>query len=83
MVAADFNGDGTTDLAVAFDNGIGFLPGDGRGNLGTLVKLGDLDAEHAQAVAARGYAADVNGDGRLDLIVANQYSIRMFLNTCR
>jgi hypothetical protein len=83
MAAADFNGDGTTDLAVAFWDGIGFLPGDGHGNLGALVKLGDLDALHEVPMGTTGYAADVNGDGRLDLVVANRDSIRVFLNTCK
>jgi len=83
LAAGDFNGDGTTDLAVAYENGIGFLPGDGRGNLGALVKLGDLGDIHKDPRYNTGYAADVNGDGRLDLIVANQDSIRVFLNTCK
>jgi len=83
IAAGDFNGDGATDLAIAFWDGIGFLPGDGHGNLGALVKLGDLDALHEVPMGTTGYAADVNGDGRLDLIVANRDSIRVFLNTCR
>lgn len=29
-----------------------------------------------------GYAVDVNGDGRLDLLIANQSSVIVFLNTC-
>jgi hypothetical protein len=83
MAAGDFNGDGATDLAVAFAQGIGFLPGDGHGNLGALVKLGDLGDVHKDPQNTTGYAADVNGDGRLDLIVADQDSIRVFLNTCK
>lgn len=83
MAAGDFNGDGATDLAVAVCEGVGYLAGDGHGNLGNLVMLGDLDAEHPQCNGTTGMAGDFNGDGRLDLVVAGLYSIRVFMNTCR
>jgi hypothetical protein len=88
LTTGDFNGDGSIDIAFASWDGIGFMPGDGRGNFGTVVKLGDLDSyvpnDHPiQPNMTIAVAGDVNGDGRLDLIVANQVSIRVFLNTCR
>lgn len=72
VVAADFNGDGRLDLAVASQGAAGqsgsvfILPGNGDGTfkpaIGYPVGIGTAD-----------YLAwiDVNGDGKLDLIVAN------------
>jgi hypothetical protein len=83
LAAGDFNGDGTTDLAVALWDGVAFLAGDGQGNLGALVEFGNLGPDHEQPDGTTGVAGDVNGDGRLDLVVASRYSIRVFLNTCQ
>jgi hypothetical protein len=47
------------------------------------VTLGDLDQDNVQPTHTAGFAGDVNGDGRLDLMVANHISIRTFLTTCQ
>lgn len=83
LVAGDFNGDGAADLAFSSWDGIGYLPGDGQGSFRDVVTLGDLDQANAQPNLTAGFAGDVNGDGRLDLMVANHISIRTFLNTCQ
>lgn len=67
VAAADFNGDGTLDLAIAdFAGGqVRVLPnrGDGTFAAAALYKTGALPS----AVAA----ADVDGDGRLDIVVGH------------
>jgi hypothetical protein len=62
VVAADFNGDGKLDVAVASLSGIAVLLGNGDGTLQAadfVVKT----PEYAQVATA-----DVNGDGKADLI---------------
>ncbi len=73
VVAADFNGDGKPDVAVSNYCGtancgfstVGVLLGNGDGTLQTAVTYG-LSVEGANRIAV----ADVNADGKLDLVVA-------------
>jgi hypothetical protein len=79
VVVGDFNGDGIPDLAVT-------IPGRPGSTLLTgnevSVLLGNADGTFQPAVtspaggagAATAAAADLNGDGRLDLVVVNQVS---------
>ena len=70
VAVGDFNGDGKLDLAVANQND------PGPGTVSVLLGIGDGTFLPAVAFRAGTYptyvaASDVNGDGRLDLVVAD------------
>ena len=78
MAVADVNGDGNADIVVA-NCSDGDCPGGGGGNRTAVVFLGNGDGTFQTAVpygsggdyASSVAVADVNGDGKPDLIVAN------------
>src|SRR5262249_28972663 len=67
----DFNGDGKTDLveadAVTRVVGVGFGNGSGGFNCGVAIPVGFSLSSSLQSIAA----GDFNGDGKLDLAVAD------------
>jgi hypothetical protein len=67
LASADFNGDGSPDLAVAISSGtvVAIMLGDGSGHFG--VAPGSPVAVSGAPTSVG--AADVNGDGRPDLVV--------------
>jgi hypothetical protein len=69
----DFNGDGKLDL-VACDNSyaeILVLPGDGRGRLNPSGFVSSTASAHAVSMVT----GDLNGDGKLDLVMASGYDV--------
>lgn len=73
LAAGDFNGDGKLDLAVVYsgDDVVSVLLGKGDGSLGNAV---DYSADSTPTALAKSLAmavGDFNGDGTLDLAVAN------------
>ncbi|HSZ57445.1 MAG TPA: FG-GAP-like repeat-containing protein [Tepidisphaeraceae bacterium] len=72
MQLADVNGDGRADLIVAGQSGVSVLLGNGNGTFlpGYTVGVGDPGFEQRRTLAV----ADVNGDGKPDLIVGNYYA---------
>ena len=76
LVAGDFNGDGKLDLAVA-NSGTFSAAGTNLGSVSILLGKGDGTFQTAVSYTAYQYpvfitAADVNGDGKLDLVVASR-----------
>jgi len=69
LIAADFNGDGKLDLAIANsgDGTVGILQGNGNGTFTTQPNL----STGAGSIPQLPIAGDFNGDGKLDLAVAN------------
>ncbi len=72
-VAADFNGDGVMDLAVAFDAGVAILLGRGAGAFGPPTDYPIPDGGIAIATG------DFNQDGKVDLAVTNLDSLIVLL----
>lgn len=79
MTAADFDGDGKLDLAIATGDGLHLLLGNGDATfrMGPLVPLdwnGTWGAPQGLAVA------DVDGDGKPDVLAVESFAVAQFLN---
>jgi RHS repeat-associated protein len=75
----DFNGDGLDDLALVRSRSVSYYPGRGRCQFGARVEMAnppDAGALDAQALRV----ADVNSDGRADLVTVDYAQVTYFLN---
>ncbi|MGD1101618.1 MAG: FG-GAP-like repeat-containing protein, partial [Terriglobia bacterium] len=72
-VAADFDGNGTMDLAVAYSAGISIIPGRGAGTFGPRTDYPITNGAKAIAVG------DFNNDGKPDLAVTTPDSVVVLL----
>jgi hypothetical protein len=82
VAAADFNGDGALDLAVANDSDAGFSLFMGAGDGGFLSRIDIASGTFHQSLVI----ADFNGDGAPDLAVVNAVdnTVSVLLNAeCR
>ena len=73
LAAGDFNGDGNVDLAVTINNqqiGLALLAGNGDGTFDPPVHLPNT----AQADSPAIVATDLDGDARLDLVIAHSFA---------
>ncbi len=82
VVVADVNGDGKPDLVVTNCSFTGGCTSDKTGAVGVLLGNGDGTFQTAMAYSSGGYVfatsvavADVNGDGKPDLLVTNTCAI--------
>jgi hypothetical protein len=71
IAAGDWNGDGKPDLAAAVDSGTAILLGKGGGAFqpATIVPL---DPDRFEVATPRVRGADLNGDGKLDLVTTDE-----------
>ena len=79
VVTGDFNGDGKLDIALSYNDpdqlrasGLGFIPGKGDGtfpqdSIAYYSAVVNIDIQPA-GIASRPFAADLNADGKLDLV---------------
>jgi hypothetical protein len=76
IAAADFSGDGKSDLVVgSFVGALRLYPGNGDGTFAPAITF--AGGVYAQVVEA----ADLNGDGKPDLAVTPRGGVRVLLNT--
>jgi hypothetical protein len=83
LVTGDFNGDGLPDLVAVRGQGIVLLTANGTAGLAGPTTLANLSPYAGQPFTWWAVAGDLNGDGRLDLVVENANSVQVLLNTCR
>src|SRR5205823_2371458 len=75
LAKGDFNGDGNIDLVAGIQTGeVDILPGRGDGSFGTLIQY--PRAPFPGAIVE----ADLNGDGRTDIVVVESSSVTVLSN---
>jgi uncharacterized repeat protein (TIGR01451 family) len=72
--AADVNADGRVDLIFAGNNSVGVFLGNGNGTFLSPQTFSTLSSVGVPALSISVAVADVNGDGKPDLVVVNSYA---------
>jgi hypothetical protein len=80
VLAGDFNGDGLPDLVTAEDQTVTLFTASGMPSFAGPRTVARFDGTATYDLSA--IAGDLNGDGRLDLVVRWQGGVRALLNTC-
>ncbi|HZS09589.1 MAG TPA: SBBP repeat-containing protein [Blastocatellia bacterium] len=89
MTTGDFNGDGKTDIAVAnvVPSYVQFFMNNGAGGFNAPIQISTVPNPNDRSDPFRLYSADLNRDGKTDLIVVNStvvnypYEISVLLNS--
>lgn len=74
VVGGDFNGDGKADWAVAMGSRVFVIPGNGDGTFGAAIASNGSSSGSISNI----YAADVDNDGKLDLVVTGSISTSQY-----
>jgi hypothetical protein len=80
VLAGDFNGDGLPDLVTGEDQTLSLFTASGMTSFAGPLTLAHFDL--TGPLDFSGIAGDLNGDGRLDLVVRWGGGVRALLNTC-
>lgn len=81
LLAGDFNGDGRPDLITAEGQTVTLFTANGTASFADPMTLAQFDDTAIYDFS--GIAGDLNGDGRLDLVVRWRDGVRALLNTCQ